>query len=38
MRQRLSGSALMDGVKFARSIESAYRQLWNEHCQLNPPS
>jgi predicted O-linked N-acetylglucosamine transferase (SPINDLY family) len=32
LRQRLARSPLMDGSRFARSIESAYRHAWNAYC------
>jgi len=28
LRQRLQSSPLMDGPRFARHVESAYRQMW----------
>ncbi len=33
MRERLSGSALLDGRGHTRELETAYRQLWREWCQ-----
>jgi protein O-GlcNAc transferase len=32
LRQRLEDSALMDGKRFARNIESAYRMMWRRWC------
>ena len=32
LRARLQASPLMDGARFARSIEAAYRTLWHEYC------
>jgi predicted O-linked N-acetylglucosamine transferase (SPINDLY family) len=33
LRQRMRESPLTDAPKFARSIESAYRQMWRRWCQ-----
>jgi predicted O-linked N-acetylglucosamine transferase (SPINDLY family) len=33
LRQRMEHSPLMDAPKYARSIESAYRQMWRTWCQ-----
>ncbi|MGA3066214.1 MAG: tetratricopeptide repeat protein [Tepidisphaeraceae bacterium] len=33
MRDRLNRSALTDGRRFARNIESAYRQIWKNWCE-----
>ena len=32
MRDRLRGSVLMDGVRFARNVEDAYRKMWRVWC------
>jgi predicted O-linked N-acetylglucosamine transferase (SPINDLY family) len=32
LRPRLSASPLMDAPRFARSIESLYREIWRRHC------
>ncbi|NCF27573.1 MAG: FkbM family methyltransferase [Gammaproteobacteria bacterium] len=33
LRDRMRGSALMDGKGFTRRIESAYREMWRRACQ-----
>jgi predicted O-linked N-acetylglucosamine transferase (SPINDLY family) len=33
LRQRMQRSALMDGNRFARHMEEAYRQMWRKWCQ-----
>jgi predicted O-linked N-acetylglucosamine transferase (SPINDLY family) len=33
LRQRLERSALMDGPRFARQVEQAYRQMWRRWCR-----
>jgi predicted O-linked N-acetylglucosamine transferase (SPINDLY family) len=33
MRQRMKQSPLMDGERFARNVETAYRQMWHRWCQ-----
>jgi predicted O-linked N-acetylglucosamine transferase (SPINDLY family) len=33
LRKRISASALMDGRRFARNVESAYRQIWRTWCE-----
>jgi predicted O-linked N-acetylglucosamine transferase (SPINDLY family) len=33
MRERLRTSAIMDGKRFARSMEQAFRQIWRKWCQ-----
>jgi predicted O-linked N-acetylglucosamine transferase (SPINDLY family) len=33
LRQRMSQSPLMDAGRFARNVESAYRQVWRRWCQ-----
>jgi predicted O-linked N-acetylglucosamine transferase (SPINDLY family) len=38
LRQRMSRSVLMDGRKFTRNIESAYRQMWRTWCQTRSKS
>ena len=35
LRARLTGSALMDAPRFARSIEEHYRQAWRDHCAFS---
>ena len=32
LRERLRGSRLTDGVRFARNVEEAYRQMWRAWC------
>ncbi len=32
LRQRLQASPLMDGMRFARNVERAYRQMWRRWC------
>jgi predicted O-linked N-acetylglucosamine transferase (SPINDLY family) len=32
LRQRLEQSPLMDAPRFARNIETAYRQMWRTWC------
>ncbi len=32
LRQRMRSSPLMDGARFARNIEAAYRQMWRAWC------
>jgi predicted O-linked N-acetylglucosamine transferase (SPINDLY family) len=34
LRQRMAQSPLMDGLKFARSVETAYRSGWEAYCRL----
>jgi protein O-GlcNAc transferase len=36
LRPRMSQSPLMDAGRFARHIESAYRQIWRRWCQRRP--
>lgn len=33
LRPRMEASVLMDGVRFARGIEKAYRAMWREWCE-----
>jgi predicted O-linked N-acetylglucosamine transferase (SPINDLY family) len=33
LRQRLEQSPLMDGPRFARNVEAAYRQMWQSWCE-----
>lgn len=33
LRQRMSGSPLMDPARFTRNVESAYRSMWQHWCQ-----
>jgi predicted O-linked N-acetylglucosamine transferase (SPINDLY family) len=33
LRSRMEASVLMDGQRFARGIESAYRAMWRERCE-----
>jgi predicted O-linked N-acetylglucosamine transferase (SPINDLY family) len=40
LRQRMQGSPLMDGKRFATHMEQAFRQMWQRWChkqQSNPP-
>jgi predicted O-linked N-acetylglucosamine transferase (SPINDLY family) len=37
LRQRMQKSPLMDGRRFARHVEEAYRQLWRRWCQQPGP-
>jgi predicted O-linked N-acetylglucosamine transferase (SPINDLY family) len=32
LRQRMRASPLMDGPRFARNVEAAYRQMWRNWC------
>jgi predicted O-linked N-acetylglucosamine transferase (SPINDLY family) len=32
LRQRMQSSPLMDGPRFARDVESAYRRMWEIWC------
>jgi predicted O-linked N-acetylglucosamine transferase (SPINDLY family) len=32
LRDRIAGSPLMDGARFARNVETAYRQMWRTWC------
>jgi protein O-GlcNAc transferase len=32
LRKRLQNSPLMDGAKFAKGVEAAYRQMWRDWC------
>jgi len=33
LRQQMEKSPLMDAPRFARNVESAYRQMWRQWCQ-----
>jgi protein O-GlcNAc transferase len=33
LRQRMEQSPLMDGGRFARSVEAAFRDIWREYCR-----
>ena len=33
IRQRMASSPLMDGPRFARAVEAAYRQIWQRWCE-----
>jgi protein O-GlcNAc transferase len=33
LRSRMEQSPLMDGARFARNMESAYRHIWRKYCQ-----
>lgn len=33
LRERMRGSPLMDGEKFARDVEAAFRQMWRQWCE-----
>ncbi|MFI4889467.1 MAG: tetratricopeptide repeat protein [Steroidobacterales bacterium] len=35
LRARLQASPLMDGERFARQIEAAYREIWTDYCRRN---
>ena len=37
MRQRMRASPLMDGPGFARDVEAAYRQMWQDWCERQRP-
>lgn len=37
LRRRMEQSPLMDGLRFARNIEAAYRQMWRNWCAHGPP-
>ena len=37
LRPRMQHSPLMDAPRFARNIETAYRQMWRKYCLSNPP-
>lgn len=37
LRPRMENSPLLDAAKFARNIESAYRQMWRAWCAAKPP-
>jgi protein O-GlcNAc transferase len=36
LRQRMQQSPLMDGKRFARNMEQAYRQMWHKWCRQAP--
>jgi predicted O-linked N-acetylglucosamine transferase (SPINDLY family) len=36
LRSRMEGSVLMDGPRFARNIEEAYRGMWRQWCAETP--
>jgi predicted O-linked N-acetylglucosamine transferase (SPINDLY family) len=39
LRQRMQASPLMDGPRFARNIEAAYREMWRRWClHVGPPA
>jgi len=38
LRQRMLRSPLMDGQRFARSVEQAYRQMWHRWCSQPRPA
>jgi predicted O-linked N-acetylglucosamine transferase (SPINDLY family) len=38
LRQRMQQSPLMDGQRFARHMEQAYRQMWHRWCQQPKPT
>ena len=38
LRERMQSSPLMDAPRFARSVESAYRQMWRRWCASVAPS
>jgi protein O-GlcNAc transferase len=33
LRRRMLNSPLMDGKRFGRGVEDAYRQMWNRWCE-----
>ncbi len=35
LRQRMRASPLMDGLRFTRGIEAAYRQMWKKWCRAD---
>ena len=35
LRSRMAASVLMDGARFARQIESAYRNIWRRWCKMD---
>jgi protein O-GlcNAc transferase len=37
LRQRIEKSPLMDGARFARNIEAAYRRMWTDWIRSTPP-
>jgi predicted O-linked N-acetylglucosamine transferase (SPINDLY family) len=37
LRLRMERSPLMDGPRFARNVETAYRQMWQVWCEKAPP-
>ena len=37
LRQRMETSVLMDGPRFARHVEAAYRCMWRRWCENPPP-
>jgi protein O-GlcNAc transferase len=36
LRDRMTASPLMDEVRFARSLEQIYRQMWRRWCASGP--
>jgi predicted O-linked N-acetylglucosamine transferase (SPINDLY family) len=38
LRQRMQQSPLMDGKRFARNVEQAYRQMWRRWCHGQQPN
>src|SRR5262249_24747540 len=38
LRQRMQQSPLMDGKRFARNMEQAYRQMWQKWCDRSRPT
>jgi predicted O-linked N-acetylglucosamine transferase (SPINDLY family) len=36
LRERMRASPLMDGPRFARNVESAYRVMWRKWCESKP--
>jgi predicted O-linked N-acetylglucosamine transferase (SPINDLY family) len=38
LRQRMQRSPLMDGKRFARNMEQAYRKMWRSWCQQTKPA
>lgn len=37
LRGRMRRSPLMDGARFARNLETTYRELWSEWCAMHKP-
>lgn len=37
MRPRMAASALCDGPRFTRALETAFREMWRRHCEGQKP-